>query len=187
MQYFHYISQTIKNMDSTQKIEKSPIEIDGGQNINKIRDILFGTEMRKNESRFASLETHLNKETIHLREDMELRMTALETLVRQEFETLTDKLQLEKKERQESLFSIETSLKKADELLIQRLGELENQSLDEIRKLRNQEHDNVKSLRQNLHQLREETNNLLEKELDILRKTKIDKASVASLFTSDNL
>jgi len=118
---------------------------------------------------------------------MELRMASLETLIQQEFETLTDKLQLEKKERQKSLFSMESTLKKANELLNQRLGELENKSLDEIRKLRNQEHENVKSLRQNLHQLREETNTLLEKELDILRKTKIDKASVASLFASDNL
>jgi hypothetical protein len=174
-------------MDSTQKIEQLAVETDGGQNINKIRDILFGTEMRKNESRFASLEAYVNKETIHLREDMELRMASLETLIQQEFETLTDKLQLEKKERQKSLFSIETSLKKSDELLTQRLGDLENKSLDEIRKLRKQEHENVKSLRQNLHQLREETNTLLEKELNILRKTKIDKASVASLFASDNL
>jgi len=174
-------------MDSIQKTIEPAVEIEGGQNINKIRDILFGAEIRKNESRFASLESQLKKETLHLREDMEIRMTALETLIQQEFETLTDKLQLEIKERQKSVSSIETSLKKANELLNQRLGELENKSLDELRKLRNQEHENIKSLRQNLHQLREETNALLEKELDVLRKTKIDKASIASLFTSDNL
>ncbi len=163
------------------------IDIDGAQNINKIRDILFGAEMRKNNNRFSSLETNLIKESVHLRDDMEQRMDSLETLIQREFETLTDKLELEKKERQKSLLSIESSFKKANELLNQRLDELENKSLDEMRKLRNQEHENVKGLRQNLHQLREETNTLLEKELDILRKTKIDKASIASLFASDNL
>ncbi|MDQ7091856.1 MAG: hypothetical protein Q9M50_14665 [Methylococcales bacterium] len=173
----------------TDKIENIPaeIDIDGAQNINKIRDILFGAEMRKNNSRFSSLEVNLSKESAHLRDDMEQRMSSLENLIQREFETLSDKLDLEKKERQKSLSSMESSLKKADDLLNQRLDELENKSLDEIRKLRNQEHENVKGLRQNLHQLREETNALIEKELDILRKTKIDKASIASLFASDNL
>lgn len=176
-------------INTTKKIENLPteIDIDGAQNINKIRDILFGTEMRKNNSRFHSLEASVNKEAAHLREDMELRMSSLESLIQREFETLTDKFELEKKERQKSLLSVESSLKKADDLLNQRLGELENKSLDEIRKLRNQEHENVKGLRQNLHQLREETHTLLEKELEILRKTKIDKASIASLFASDSL
>ena len=176
-------------INTTEERENIPTEIDinGAQNINKIRDILFGTEMRKNNSRFHSLEASLNKEAAHLREDMELRMSSLESLIQREFETLTDKFGLEKKERQKSLLSLENSLKKTNDLLNQRLGELENKSLDEIRKLRNQEHENVKGLRQNLHQLREETNNLLEKELDILRKTKIDKASIASLFASDNI
>ena len=173
----------------TEEVENLPteIDIDGAQNINKIRDILFGAEMRKNNSRFHSLEASLNKEAVHLREDMDLRMSSLESLIQREFETLTDKFELEKKERQKSLLSVESSLKKADDLLNQRLSELENKSLDEIRKLRNQEHENVKGLRQSLHQLREETNSLIEKELDILRKTKIDKASIASLFASDNL
>ncbi len=165
-------------------VKKMDIE-DGGQNINKIRDILFGTEMRKNDSRFESLEARFNKESAHLRADLEQRMEAIETLIRAEFETLTDKLQLEKKERQESLLMVDVSLKTADVLLTKRIGELETHSLDEIRKLRHQAHEDIKNVRHNLQKLRDENQTLMEKELDILRKTKIDKASIAALFSND--
>lgn len=165
-------------------VKKMDIE-ENGQNINKIRDILFGAEMRKNDTRLASLETRFNQESAHLRADMEQRMDSIETLIRAEFETLTDKLQLEKKERQESLLAVDVSLKTADVLLTKRIGELETQSVDEIRKLRHQTHDDIKNLRHNLQKLREESQALMEKELDILRKTKIDKASIASLFSND--
>lgn len=169
-----------------------PIETDAnegqnGQNITKIRDILFGTEMRKNDNRFEVLEAHLAKEVTYLRDHLEQRMRAVETLVEHEFETLATKLQLEKKERQANLLAIETSLKKTNDLLEQRLADLENKNLDEVRTLRHQAHTNMETLRQNLHQLREETQTVLEKELDMLRKTKIDKASIASLFNNDSL
>ncbi len=162
-------------------------EAENGQNVDKIRDIIFGAQMREYDTRFMAIEERLNKEAAHLRQDMEQRMSSLETLVRREFETLASKLEVEKKERNESLLSIESSLKKADDLLKQRLGDLENKSLDEVRKLRNQEHEDIKGLRDNLHKLREETNSMLEKELDVLRKTKVDKASVAALFAGGSL
>ena len=174
------------NIQTQSSVKKKEIE-DGGQNINKIRNILFGTEMRKNETRFESLETRFNQESAHLRADMEQRMDAIENLIRAEFETLTDKLQFEKKERQESLLAVDVALKTADVLLNTRVGELETRSLDEIRKLRHQAHEDIKNVRHNLQKLREESQALMEKELDILRKTKIDKASIASLFSNEGV
>ena len=181
------IKDSETTMETTPQKLSSVIETDSGQNVDKIRDIIFGGEMRKYDNRFVSIEDRLSKETLHLRQDMEQRMNSLETLVQREFTVLADKLRLEKKERNDSFLSIESALKKANDLLNQRLGDLENKSLDEIRKLGNQEHEDIKALRNNLHQLREETNAQLEKELEILRKTKVDKASVAALFTSGNL
>ena len=158
---------------------------EGGHNIGKIRDILFGAEMRKNDTRLESLEARFNQESAHLRADMEQRMDSIETLIRAEFETLTDKMKLERKEHHESLLAADVSLKTADVLLTKRINELETKTQDEIRKLRHQEHEDIKNLRHTLQKLREETQRLIEKELDILRKTKIDKASIASLFSND--
>jgi len=159
---------------------------DNSHNVDKIRDIIFGGQMREYDNRFAWIEERLSKENLHLRQDMELRISSLETLVQDEFEALSNKLRLEKKERNDSFLSIESTLKRADELLHQRLSELENKSLDEFRKLRNQEHEDIKNLRSSLHQLREETNAQFEKEIEILRKTKVDRSSVAALFAGGN-
>jgi hypothetical protein len=175
-------------MDSQHSLTPLPPKTsteEGGQNINKIRDILFGADMRKNDSRLDSLEARFNKESEHLRADMEQRMDSIEMLIKSEFETLVDKLQFEKTDHEKNLLILDGALKTANTLLNQRIGALESRSLDEIRKLRHQEHDDIKNLRQNLQKLREETEAFLEKELDILRKTKIDKASIASLFSND--
>jgi iron-sulfur cluster repair protein YtfE (RIC family) len=159
---------------------------EGNQNVDKIRDIIFGGQMREYDVRFAAVENRLIKESTRLRQDMEERMDSLENLVLREFETLNNKLQLEKKERNESLLSAESLLKKAHDLLSQRLGDLENKNLEEIRKLRNQEHEDIKNLRSNLHELREELSSHIDREIDALRKSKVDKAGIAALFAGGN-
>jgi DNA repair exonuclease SbcCD ATPase subunit len=159
---------------------------ESGQSVDKIRDIIFGGQMREYEARFAAVENRLNKESTRLRQDMADRMDALENLVLREFETLSNKLQTEKKERNESLLTVESLLKKADDLLNQRLGDVENKTLDEIRKLRTQEYEDIKSVRSHLQDLREELNTQIDREIDALRKSKVDKAGIAALFAGGN-
>ena len=156
------------------------------QSVDKIRDIIFGGQMREYEARFTAVENRLIKEAARLRQDTEERMNALENLVLREFEALSHKLQQEKKERNESLLTVETLLKKADDLLNQRLGEVENKNLEEVRKLRNQEYEDIKHLRKSLLDLREELSSQIEREIDALRKSKVDKAGIAALFAGGN-
>lgn len=158
----------------------------GNQSVDKIRDIIFGGQMRDYETRFTMVENRLIKESNRLRHDMEERMNSLENLMLHEFEALTNKLQVEKKERNESLLTIESTLKKADDLLNQRLGDVENKSREEVRKLRSQEYEDIKTLRANLHELRDELNSQIEHEIDTLRKSKVDKAGIAALFAGGN-
>lgn len=161
-------------------------ENETGQSVDKIRDIIFGGQMREYEARFSAVENRLIKESSRLRQDMEDRMNALENLVLREFEALSNKLQLEKKERNESLLTVETLLKKSDDLLNQRLGDVENKNLEEVRKLRTQEYEDIKSLRNSLLDLREELSSQIEREINLLRKSKVDKAGIAALFAGSN-
>jgi len=173
-------------MQATQnKNEETPTE--NGQDIDKVRNLLFGGQMRDYEERFVAIEERFTKEGTRLRQDIEERMDSLETLVKREFESLTDKLNLEKKERSERLLSVETLLNKANDILKQRLNEAETKTLEEIRILRNQEHDDIKKVRQNIQELRNELSSQLETEIEVLRKTKVDRASVAALFAGGNM
>src|SRR5271169_1644678 len=78
-------------------------ELKEGANVDKIRDILFGSNMREYEKRFARLEERLTKSSDALREDLKKRFDALESYVREEIESLGQRLKNEKAERIESL------------------------------------------------------------------------------------
>jgi len=158
-----------------------------GQNIDKVRELIFGGQMRDYEERFIAIEARFSKESLRLRQDIEERMDSVEALVKSEFEALNDKLNIESKERTERLMSMETLLTKADTNLSQRLNTAEAKTLEETRNLRNQEHDDIKKVRQTIQELREELSNQLETEVETLRKTKVDRASVAALFAGGGL
>ncbi len=81
--------------------EKVPAngEIREGANVDKIRDILFGSQMRDYESRFARLEETLIKETLEIRETNKRRFDQLESYIRKEFETVQTRIKSERDER----------------------------------------------------------------------------------------
>ena len=70
-----------------------------GANVDKIRDILFGSQMRDYEKRFVRLEDNVTKAIEGLREDMTKRLDTLGAFVRQEVESLSTRLKNEKSER----------------------------------------------------------------------------------------
>src|SRR5688572_33093190 len=71
----------------------------GGGNIDKVRDILFGGQMRDYERRFNRLDERLLQESADLREDVRKRISALEQFVKQETESLADRINAEHDER----------------------------------------------------------------------------------------
>ena len=56
---------------------------DEGANVDKIRDILFGTQMRDFEKRFSRLEETVAKQMETMREDMTKRLDTLSSFVQQ--------------------------------------------------------------------------------------------------------
>jgi hypothetical protein len=70
--------------------EKVPVngELREGANVDKIRDILFGSQMRDYDKRFGRLEERLAKAADALRDDLKKRFDSLESFVQQEVESL---------------------------------------------------------------------------------------------------
>ena len=71
----------------------------GSGNIDKIRDILFGSNMRDYEQRFARLEEALKKESSDLRETTRRHLETLESFVHKELAALEARLNTERDER----------------------------------------------------------------------------------------
>lgn len=81
----------------------APVDTDAGgatpASLDKVRDILFGNQVRDFERRFARLEERLIKETASLKDDMRKRLDALEAYVRSEAESLEAQIKSERNDR----------------------------------------------------------------------------------------
>lgn len=162
-------------------------ELREGANVDKIRDILFGSNMREYEKRFARLEEKLSKSSDALREDLKKKFDTLETYVREEIESLGQRLKAEKGERIEALKeltretrdnfkSVEKKLSQFEEQLASTQGELRGKILDQSKALGNQ-----------IQKSREEMEAALDSEAERLRNDKTDRAMLADLFTELSL
>src|SRR5262249_15007382 len=71
----------------------------GGGSLDKVRDILFGVQMRESEKRFMRLEERLAKEIADIKDDVKKRLAALEMYTKKEIESLEDRLRAEQETR----------------------------------------------------------------------------------------
>ena len=152
-------------------------------NIDKIRDILFGVQMRDYEKRFSRLEERLLKESHDLRDETRKRFDALETFVRNEFEAMTGRLQSEQRTRDESVQTLSRELQSTGQTFERKLAQFDEQTTRTQRDLRQQILDQSKTLSDEIRQKYEELSALLDREVAELGDAKTDRASLASLFT----
>ena len=107
---------------------RSPLADQGPGNVDKIRDILFGTQMRDYEQRFARLEESLRKESAELRDSTRKRLDALEGYIKKELESLESRLKSEKDERSENHRQLAGELKSTGVSITKKIGEVEDQN-----------------------------------------------------------
>lgn len=161
--------------------------LDEGGNIDKIREILFGVQMRDNEKRFSRIEERLLKESADLRDDTRKRFEALEAFVRSEFEALSDQLKAEQRARDESAQNLARDLQETGKALERKLAQFDEQTTRSQRDMRQQILDQSKSLSDEIRQKYNELQSLLEREVAELGHAKTDRASLAALFTEVSL
>ncbi|HXZ12560.1 MAG TPA: hypothetical protein VEG64_09225 [Candidatus Sulfotelmatobacter sp.] len=158
-----------------------------GANVDKIRDILFGSQMRDYEKRFARLEENVSKAVETLREDMAKRFDALSGFVQQETESLSQRLKTEKSERSDSLKELTRELKEASKMLEKKIGQLEEQFADGQTELRSKILEHSKAVMNEIEKLRRESAAALDREVESLRDEKTDRAALADLFAEFSL
>lgn len=109
---------------------------DPAANVGKIRDILFGGQMREYEGRFAKIEQRLFDELSQLREELTGRVSHIEHDLRQESRKLGEANLRERSERLEALHAQDLGMARLGEDLLSRVSALDRlttQSLDNLR------------------------------------------------------
>ena len=72
------------------------------ENVEKIRDILFGSNIREYDRRFSQMEAKIAGEGAEIREDVRRRLVSLEAYLKQEIASLTERLGAERTDRAEA-------------------------------------------------------------------------------------
>ena len=152
-------------------------------NVDKIRDILFGSQMKDYESRFRRLEESLMNQTAEIRETTRQRVDAFETYVKKELETVQARLKAEREERLDGARQHSRELKELTEALQQKLRDLEDRSTEGERGLRDQILQQSKDLLNEMRARQNEITALLERRSEELASTKTDRTMLAALFT----
>jgi uncharacterized protein YydD (DUF2326 family) len=162
--------------------EANPGSDQGPGNIDKIRDILFGSNMRDYEQRFARLEEALKKESSDLRETTRRHLEALESFVHKELAALEMRLNNERDQRSESHSRLAADLSSASSSIFRKIGEMENHEAQAKREIRNDVLQQSKELSDAIRAKGEELIALLERRAQELQHAKTDRAALAGLF-----
>lgn len=181
------LSSADGNQAQVERSGGSSSPLDESGNIDKIREILFGVQMRDNEKRFSRIEERLLKESADLRDETRKRFEALEAFVRNEFEALADRLKSEQQTRDESTQNLSRDIQETGKAFERKLAQLDEQTTRSQRDLRQQILDQSKNLSDEIRQKYNELQSLLEREVAELGHTKTDRASLAALFTEFSL
>jgi CHASE3 domain sensor protein len=154
----------------------------GAGNVDKIRDILFGSQMRDYETRFARLEETLVKETLEIRESNRRRFEQLESFIKRELESLQARLKSERDERLDGVSQQSRELKDMGDTLSRRLRDLDDRESASERTLRNDLLEQARTLGDEIRARHDEMASILDKRVHELRDGKTDRAALASLF-----
>jgi len=157
-------------------------ELTESGSIHKIRDILFGNQMRDYEKRFTRLEERLIKESVNLREETKKRLDSLEMYIKQEIDSLTEKLKTEQLERDTAVQALARESKDTYIALEKKLAQFDEQTTNNQRELRQQILEQSKSLYDEIRQKSAELQALLQQEVQQIRKEKTDRSDLATMF-----
>jgi uncharacterized protein (DUF885 family) len=158
-------------------------DVESGASLEKVRDLLFGVQMRDYERKFLRLEERLAKETSDVREDVKKRLASLEQLIRTELETLSDRLKGEQDERSKAGKDLSRQLEETARTFEQKCGQLDDQMARGLREARQQLHEQGQRLSDDIRQQADDIVARLIRESHELRTDKADRATLAALLT----
>ncbi|NJL62302.1 MAG: hypothetical protein HC903_11295 [Methylacidiphilales bacterium] len=168
---------------NSSKLASNGHDLTGVNSLDKVRDILFGNQLRDVEKKFARLEERLFKECLNSREESKKRLDSLESYVKQEFESLSQRMKQEQGNRDETIQSLAEENKKITTALENKLNQFDEHVNNSQREMREQILSQSKSLHDDIVQKYEEILAILRREAEELRHAKTDRSTLANLLS----
>jgi len=150
--------------------------------VDKIRDILFGTQIKSYEARFSRLEESIARDLAEMKDAASRRFESLESFIKKETDALGSRLKAERQERTEQLRDIARDLKTSSDALSKKILDLDNKTAEEQSGLRQ---DLMKESRKLLDDIRQKSDSLtalVERRTTELREVKLDRTAFAAML-----
>ena len=164
-------------------VAEPPVAEAQPESLDKVRDILFGSQMRAVDTRLQGLEERLRREHEALKTDFSKQVESLDAFIRSEAQILADRLNAERTKRTEELKSLAAEIKEAIRALEKRHVKLEEATSMADASLRDQLLMQSKAAATDLAKLGERLGTELQRSHHELKTTKTDSASLSSLLS----
>ena len=164
-------------------IEQAQAEFGGDANLGKIRDILFGSQIKDYDKRFDRLEARLSDEHTALKEDTRRRIDSLEDYVKREMASLVDRVKAEQDERISAVKDVAREIRDLTKTFEKKVASLDDQATTHERDLREQILQQSKTLRDELDGKFDELKGALRRESEALNESKTDRTILGDLLT----
>ena len=164
-------------MSDTTNAEATPESLD------KVRDILFGGQMRAVDSRLRSLEERIAQEQQVMRSEFNRQLAELDAQFKKDIAALGEKLAAERTKRSDDLKALGAELKDALRSLEKRHARLEESSMGADAELRESLLIHSKSVANEQEKLAQKFTTELTKTAQELRHDKLSISSLAGMFS----
>ena len=150
--------------------------------LDKVREILFGQELRKSDQRLSKMEERLVKELTSLGSDTKKRLDALDSVSRAELDGLSKAVRLEQAEREALGKELGRALQEVAKTVDKKIAQADAQFVKALREAQAELAGEVRGLREELKKAFEESQTELNNRARQIQATKIDRAQLASLL-----
>jgi len=189
---YHHIIHFKENRMSAKKAAKQPakdLDAESAQKVERIRNIVFGSQMREYEQRFATINrdvTRVQQEIAQTNDQLLTQIAQLSGQIRDLNERLGAKLSEQSQLLTKRIEDVErTQAAKVSELdarLSNQLREQESNLALQVQKLTESATEQTKRLQQTIHALDEDVRTELRSHAEHLAETKMDRSTLGQLL-----
>lgn len=151
--------------------------------VDRIREILFGSQMRDYDGRFQRLEERLAREAADARADTQKRLEALESFLKGALESLTNRLNTEQSERGQAIEKLARDLVETARSLEQATKNLGEHANREFHALRQQLLDQSKALGDEIRERHGQVKADLDREAEQIRGAMTGREALAEMLS----
>ena len=157
-------------------------DVASGSNIDQLRDIIFGGQMREYERRFARMEERMAKELADIREEVRDRCTTLERYVRDELESISVDLRASQQSRTADERRLSQLIVDATKAADERITALSELTAKQHREVRTQLLEQTKTITDDVQRRYADLQALVARDAAELRDGKADRTALSALF-----